>query len=480
MTNSNSHVLIIPYPAQGHVIPVMELAQRIIKQGVKVTFVNTEVTHKLVTTNWLDENGYGDLMQMVSIPDGLEPWEDRSDVGKLTLSVFQTMSNKLEQLIETINNKVNNKITCLVADACMGWAIQVAHKMGIRNATFSPASTTTLAAIFCFQKLIDDRIINENGVPLKEDMIKLSENMPPIKSANLSWTCFKEVETIEAIFKMCVGAKEAYDITERFICNSAIELEPAAFGLYPKLLPIGPLLASNRLGYQAGHFWQEDPSCLTWLDQQAEMSVIYIAFGSFTILNHTQFEELALALELSNKPFLWVVRPGLTKECAPSYPKGYMDRVGSRGRIVSWAPQQKVLSHPSVACFMSHCGWNSTLEGVRNGLPFLCWPYFGDQFHNETYICDIWKIGLGFKKNEAGIITRGEINDKVEQLLSDKTFRDKALVIKENVTKTVRDGGQSYKNLSNFISWLQEAVDAKDEPHVSIEHEDPKHPIVRV
>ncbi|KAJ0539466.1 putative limonoid glucosyltransferase [Helianthus annuus] len=117
------------------------------------------------------------------------------------------------------------------------------------------------------------------------------------------------------------------------------------------------------------------------------------------------------------------------------YPDGYMERVGSSGKIVSWAPQQKVLSHPSVACFMSHCGWNSTLEGVTNGVPFLCLPYFSDQFHNATYICDIWKNGLGLEKDETGIITRGEMTSNVEKLRSDKTFKAKALDIKKKSYK---------------------------------------------
>ena len=150
------------------------------------------------------------------------------------------------------------------------------------------------------------------------------------------------------------------------------------------------------------------------------------------------------------------MRPGTAKETTAAYPDGYVERLGSRGRIVSWAPQQKVLAHPSVAWFVSHCGWNSTLEGVTNGLPFLCWPYFADQFHNETYIRDIWKTGLGFNKDEAGIITRGEIKSKVEQLLGENTFRAKALDIKENVTSSIREGRCSHKNLSNFVEWIHD------------------------
>nr|XP_043605874.1 UDP-glycosyltransferase 83A1-like [Erigeron canadensis] len=457
-----SHVLIIPYPAQGHVMPMIELARYLVQQGVKVTFVNTEVTQKAVTSNWQNTDGFDDLM-MVSIPDGLEPWEDRTDLCKLTISILETMPGKLEELIEKINKEDSNKLNCVIADGGMGWAIKVSKKMGIISALFQPASAASLVPALCAQRLIEEGFISNNGIPLKNETIQLSETMPPIKPQNLPWACFKDSATIEAIFKVVSEVIEVSKMTEWYICNSTIELEPAAFSMFPQLMPIGPLLASNRLADQEGHFWQEDPTCLTWLDQQPECSVIYIAFGSFTILNQTQFEELTLGLELSNRPFLWVLRPGMTKE---TYPDGFMERVKSRGKIVSWAPQQKVLAHPSVACFMSHCGWNSTIEGVTNGLPFLCWPYFADQIQNETYICDIWKTGLGFNKDESAIITRDEIKSKVDKLLSDKMFRSNALDIKEKVTNSIKKGGCSNTNLTNFTEWIQKEAthDSTDQP----------------
>ncbi|KAK1352353.1 hypothetical protein POM88_053292 [Heracleum sosnowskyi] len=81
--------------------------------------------------------------------------------------------------------------------------------------------------------------------------------------------------------------------------------------------------------------------------------------------------------------------------------------------MVSWTPQVKVLRHPSIACFLSHCGWNSTSEGVSNGVPFLCWPYFADQFLNQTYICDVWKVGLRCDKDETGIVSKGTAHGHV-------------------------------------------------------------------
>ncbi|KAK9107262.1 hypothetical protein Syun_023273 [Stephania yunnanensis] len=98
-------------------------------------------------------------------------------------------------------------------------------------------------------------------------------------------------------------------------------------------------------------------------------------------------------------------------------------RVASRGQIVGWAPQRDVLAHPSVSCFLSHYGWNSTIEGLSMGIPFLCWPYFADQFLNESYICVVSKVGLKLKATENGLISRYEIKTKVAMLLGDEQIK---------------------------------------------------------
>ncbi|CBI21224.3 unnamed protein product, partial [Vitis vinifera] len=276
----------------------------------------------------------------------------------------------------------------------MGWALEVAEKMGIQRAVFWPASATLLALFFSVQKLIDDGIVDNNGTPTKHQMIKLSETMPAMNTAQFVWACIGDLSTQKIVFDVILRNNKALLLAEWVICNSSYDLEPGTFTLAPEILPIGPLLASSRLGKSAGYFWPEDSTCLQWLDQQPPCSVIYVAFGSFTVFDKTQFQELALGLELSNRPFLWVVRPDITSGTNDAYPEGFQERVSSQGLMVGWAPQQMVLSHPSIACFLSHCGWNSTMEGVSNGVPFLCWPYFADQFLNKTYICDIWKLYL--------------------------------------------------------------------------------------
>ncbi|KAJ9147533.1 hypothetical protein P3X46_029683 [Hevea brasiliensis] len=452
-----SHVLVLPYPAQGHVNPLMHCAHRLVNLGFKVTFVNTHFNHKRVLTTMVGRNDpTGSCVNLVSIPDGLGLEDDRNDIGKLSEAIMITMPKSLEELIQKINMTLelgDQPITCIVSDAVMAWSREVANNLGIRVAVVWPASAASYSIAANIPNLIRDGYIDDDGFSIKKQRIQLSSSIPSFGTENLPWKV-GDSNAEKAIFKYTIRNFEHLQSTEWQMCNSFYELEAGALSLFPKLLPIGPLLASNDTGNLGAQFWPEDYSCLTWLDQQPSRSVIYAAFGSFTIFDQIQFQELALGLQLTNKPFLWVVRPGSNQESNHAYPKEFH---GSHGKIVGWVPQQNVLSHPSIACFVSHCGWNSTIEGVSNGVPFLCWPYFFDQFHNANYICDTWKVGLGFDKDENGIIRKEEFNKKVELLLGDKSIREKALELKQIARNNIGDGSQNSTNFSNFIKWLEEA-----------------------
>ncbi|KAM5581225.1 hypothetical protein ABKV19_010447 [Rosa sericea] len=397
----------------------MEFSQSLAKHGFRVTFVHTECNHKRVINSMANESHIGDdHIHLVSIPDGLEPGEDKNSIRLLTEAIQEFMSQKLEELIEKINQGEGGKISCLIADESCEWALEVARKNeDCEGGCLLACSSCNFGVKLGIPKLIHEGIIDNDGTVLKNQMVQLASNMPIIKSTNFVWNRMGDSTTQKIIFEKQQESE----------------------------------IASSRLGNSAGSLWPQDSTCLQWLDEQPPCSVIYVAFGSFTLFYQTQFQELALALELSNRPFLWVVRPDISE--GTHYPQGYEERVGlnSKGLIVGWAPQQKVLSHPSVACFLSHCGWNSTMEGVSNGVPFLCWPYFADQFLNESYICDVWKVGLRFDKNKSGIITKGEIKNKVEQLLGDENYKPRASKLMEMAVTNIKEGGQSSMNFKNFI-----------------------------
>ncbi|PIA63035.1 hypothetical protein AQUCO_00200811v1 [Aquilegia coerulea] len=447
------HLLVIAYPTQGHVMPLMELSHNLVDRGFKITFVNTEFNHKRVVAALSNNNAdYEEFIHLASIPDGMEPEEDRNQLGKLSDLMENVMPEHLEELIKNINESDNgdSKITCVLADANMGWALEVADKLSIRRAAFWPASGVLLAVLLHIPKMIEDGIIDTDGSLKKTEMIQLSPEMPAMNPAHFVWLLMGDLDTQKSIFNLIVSNNRAVKLADYFVCNSFPELEPSVFTLVPNLQPIGPLCASSRLA----QFWPEDSTCLNWLDQQPAHSVIYVAFGSLTILDKRQFDELALGLELSGQRFLWVVRPDLT-EGTDTYPDGFEERVGSRGQMVGWAPQREVLAHPSVACFLTHCGWNSTIEGLSHGVPFLCWPYFADQIVNKSYICDLWKIGLGFNPDENGLISKEEIKTKVISLLGDEEIKERSLNMKEIAKKNVSNGGASFKNFEDFVQGIK-------------------------
>lgn len=108
-------------------------------------------------------------------------------------------------------------------------------------------------------------------------------------------------------------------------------------------------------------------ACIEWLGQRAPRSVIYVSFGSMVELGAEQMEELVEGLRLSGYYFLWVVRPMEESKL----PDGFLSE---KGLVVQWCPQLEVLADEVVGCFVTHCGWNSTLEALSLGVPMVGMP----------------------------------------------------------------------------------------------------------
>ncbi|KAL0355388.1 UNVERIFIED_CONTAM: UDP-glycosyltransferase 83A1 [Sesamum radiatum] len=328
------HVLAVPFPAQGHVTPLMKLSRLIANHGIKDTKDKEE-----------------DTMVLTSIPDGLGPDDDRNDTFKLIESLRSTMAASLTDLIDKINcSNGDEKVSCIVADITVGWVLEVAERRGAEPVGFAPAAAASLAVTLHIPKLI------ERG-----------------------------------------------------------NLDGNACELTPKLLPVGPLLniSNCKSTGNFSNFLCEDTSCLSWLDDKLATSVVYISFGSLAVFSQHQLDELALGLELSGRPFLWVVRSDLANGARAEYPNGFMERVAGIGKIVEWAPQEK------------------------------------------KYICQKWKIGLGIDVDENGMRTRHEIKMKIEILLSNEDLKTNAVKLKEMVEESVDRGGSSFKNFGNFIYHLK-------------------------
>ncbi|XP_047969479.1 UDP-glycosyltransferase 83A1-like [Salvia hispanica] len=449
MAGNRPHVLAVPLPAQGHVKPLMSLCRQIAKHGIKVTFVNAEsIHHKILSAS--PQQDEDDSIVMETVPDGFTPEDDPNNPFTLLETLPKTMPQSLTDLIQRINSSnPNEKVTCLIADLSFYWIFDTADKMGVEPVGFSPPSVACLAFLLHAPKLLEQGNLNINGSLHNGDAISLSNDIPSWRKDDLPWSFSGDPKTEKVFFEIVKGYKEASK-AKWWLCNSCHELEPAATELLPNVLTIGPLnLLDNNV--KSTNFFSEDLSSLCWLNAQADGSVVYVSFGSLAVFSQQQLDELALGLELSGRAFLWVVRPDLANGSRVVYPPGF--GIGL-GKIVEWAPQNRVLSHPSIGCFVSHCGWNSTIEGVSNGVPFICWSYFADQLHNERYICEKWGIGLKIDFDEKGIRSRYEIKNKIDMLFSDKKFKENALKLKELCSKSVADGGTSCNNLKKFIDHL--------------------------
>nr|AFJ52980.1 UDP-glycosyltransferase 1 [Linum usitatissimum] len=460
------HVLLVPHPAQGHVFPMLKLAHKLTDHGISVTVANLDFIHrKIIPQQQQGKQSHGTDgggIRMVSLPDGLGSHSDSIDVVLRTETVQKVLPVRLRELLiqqqSLSNDDEEQKFSWIIADACHFGVFIVAREMGIKTVALWTASQENLALVLRIPQLIETGTINENGFLVDKELpISISEEMVAWKANELPWSAPSE-ELQSFYFKNCYSKpSEHCSLYHHVIVNSFHELEPSAFQLFPNFLPIGPLVINSA--NSGGSFWRQDETCLTWLDNHPSKSVIYVAFGSITILSQKQFQELALGLELAGRPFLWVIRTNFVQGPGGSgleFPNGYLERVANMGKIVEWTNQARVLSHPSVGCFVSHCGWNSTLEGLWCGVPFLCWPYFLDQFHNKESICEAWKVGLKLKAEEdgSGLITMSEIASKVEQLLNDETIKGNANRLREVARESVNQGGSSFHSFSSFVNQL--------------------------
>lgn len=197
------------------------------------------------------------------------------------------------------------------------------------------------------------------------------------------------------------------------------------------------------------------PNYFQWLDSQPEASVLYISLGSFLSVSSDQMEELAAGVQSSGVRFLWVSRDG---------DSWVEDGVcGDRGLVVPWCDQLKVLSHPSVGGFWTHCGQNSTLEAIFAGVPMLAFPIFWDQIPNGKQVEQDWKIGWRVKKTRDELVSRQVIAENVRRFMDldgedGKEIRKRASELQRACGEAVLKGGSSYSDVDAFIGDMSEKI----------------------
>ncbi|XP_055821897.1 UDP-glycosyltransferase 74G1-like [Solanum dulcamara] len=257
------------------------------------------------------------------------------------------------------------------------------------------------------------------------------------------------------------------DKVDWVLINSFYKVEKEVVDRMSKLYPIktiGPTIPSMYLDkrlhddkeYDLSVFKPMTNECLNWLNHQPISSVVYVSFVSLAKLEAEQMEELAWGLKNSNKNFLWVVRS--TEE--PKLPKNFLEELkctsgNNKGLVVSWCPQLQALEHESIGCFLTHCGWNSTLEAISLGVPMVAMPQWSDQPTNAKLVKDVWEMGVKAKQDEKGIVRREVIEECIKVVMEEergKLIRENAKKWKELARNAMDGGGSSEKKIEEFVS----------------------------
>eukprot|EP00253_Pinus_taeda_P029764 PITA_29764 len=474
------HAVIVPFPAQGHINVFMNLAQLLIIRGVFVTFVNTEWTHKRMMEASKDDNSLvsrdhpeleqrGRRLQFLSIPDGLPHDNGRtSNLGELFVAL-QKLGPALEDILRGAEEKSPSypPITFIVTDAFMSCTEQVASNMNVPRVIFWP-----LCAACSVSQCYVNLLLSEGHIPVDVSEAKnprklvscLPGNIPPLKPTDLL-SFYRAQNHRDITFNALLYESQKQSKGDYVLVNTFEELEGkdavTALSLNGcPALAVGPLFLPNFLEGRDSciSLWEEEEdSCLIWLDMQQPGSVIYVSFGSIAVKSQQQLEQLALGLEASGQPFLWVLRLDIAEGLAAILPEGFEKRTKERAMLVRWAPQVKVLAHASVGLFLTHCGWNSMLESMGMGVPVVGFPYFGDQFLNCRFAKDVWKIGLDFEgvdMDHQKVVMKEEIEDVVKRMMKTaegQKMKDNILRLRECATKAVLPGGSSFLNLNTFV-----------------------------
>ncbi|KAH0649171.1 hypothetical protein KY285_034419 [Solanum tuberosum] len=452
MTTHKAHCLILPFPGQGHINPMLQFAKRLQSKRVKITIALTKFFLKNMK----------ELPTSVSIEAISDGYDDggRDQAGSFVTygTRFKEVgSDTLSQLIQKLEN-CGCPVNCIVYDPFLPWAVEVAKNFRLVSAAFFTQNCAVDNIYYHVHKGVIKLPPTQN-----DEEISIPGFSSTIEASDVP--SFVISPEAERILEMLANQFSNLDKVDWVLINSFHELEKEVIDYMSKIYPIktiGPTIPSMYLDkrlhddkeYGLSIFKPMTNECLNWLNHQPINSVVYVSFGSITNLEAEQMEELAWGLKNSNNNFLWVVRS--TEES--KLPKNFLEELTiEKGLVVSWCPQLQVLEHESIGCFLTHCGWNSTLEAISLGVPMVAMPQWTDQPTNAKFVKVVWEIGVRAKQDEKEIVRREVIEECIKLVIEEekgKLIRENAKKWKEIARIVVDEGGSSDKNIEEFVSKL--------------------------
>ncbi|XP_074357969.1 crocetin glucosyltransferase, chloroplastic-like [Apium graveolens] len=448
------HILLVTFPAQGHINPSLQFAKKLTRMGVEVTFATSLSAHSRMSSTLATTKG----LNFASFSDGYDDGFKLTDDARHFMSSIRNHGSESVKHILRSSAEKGRPISCVVYTLLLPWVAEVARELRVPSSLLwiQPASVLDIYYYYfngygeAINTCLDDPSwsIQLPGLPRLHARDLPSFILP---------TCHEMYSFALPSFKEQLDALDA-DEKPTVLVNSfdALELEALKAIKKLELIAIGPVLPSAFLDGKdlsdtsvGGDLFLKSRNYKDWLDSQTQNSVIYISFGSILTLSKPQMNEIGKGLLKSGKPFLWVIR---NKESESEEDKlSCMGELEEQGMIVPWCSQLEVLSHPALGCFVTHCGWNSTLESLVSGVPIVAFPHWTDQTTNAKLIEDVWKTGVRVNGNEEGMVDGDEVDRCIKAVIGNEELRRNAKKWGDLAREAICEGGSSDKNLKAFV-----------------------------
>ncbi|BAF15170.1 Os04g0506000 [Oryza sativa Japonica Group] len=421
------HVVLFPFLAHGHIPAFLRLAGHLqtLRPGLAVTLVSTP---RLLGSLSLPATSPPIRLHALpfapadhGLPDGAESLAD------LHVHQFITLFRASESLRPAFDGFVAGirPPVCVIADSFFAWTADVARARGASHAVFLPGGAFGHAVFFSvWEHLPHTLTAGGDEFPLLPDFPDVVLHRTQIPQYMLAatgadpWTAF-----FRRVIPCCRKTDAVLVNTIQELETSGLDMLRASFGV--QTWAIGPILAAPDPSKSQD---DDDTSIIRWLDAHPRRSVLYISFGSQNSISIRQMAELALGLEASGRPFVWAVRPPVGFDPKDGFdpgwlPAGFEDRMARAGRglvVRGWAPQARILAHPSTGAFLTHCGWNSILESLRHGVPLLGWPVGAEQFFNAMVVVE-WGVCVEVARGnlESSAVESGEVAEAVGAVMGE-------------------------------------------------------------
>ncbi|KAF8669242.1 hypothetical protein HU200_051575 [Digitaria exilis] len=460
-------IVLYPGLAVSHFVPMMQLADVLLAEGyaIAVALIDLTMDHDATFAAAVRAaaSSASSAVTFHTLPRITNPPSFSSGVDML-LGYLEIVRRYNEHLRELLSSMPPRSVHAVVVDALSMDALGVAKELGVPRYTFYATNASALAV---FAQLPSIRAEGQPSFRELGDTTLDFHGLPPLPASHLFAEMLEEPdsEIYQAMMSMMCKNVEADGI----LVNTFESLEAQAVGALrdtikigerrmPPVYCVGPLL----VGAGAETEIKGKHECLAWLDGQPERSVVFLCFGSIGAATHPseQLREIAASLENSGHRFLWVVRAPLHAEpdvvIDELLPDGFLERTKGRGLVVKlWAPQVEVLHHKATAAFVTHCGWNSVLEGITAGVPMLCWPMYAEQKMNKVFMVEEARIGVEVVGWQQGLVTAEEVEAKVRLVLESEDgeqLRARVAAHKDAAAMAWEDGGSSRAAFAQFLS----------------------------